>query len=41
MSLLTTEQVTQLLDEVGAAVDAAGGSFTSNYTTFAVALTRT
>ena len=41
LALLTPEQTTALLDEVGAAVDAVGGRFTSNYTTFAVAVTRT
>jgi SAM-dependent methyltransferase len=41
MSLLTGEQVTKLLDGIGAAIDAAGGSFTMNYETVAVAVTRT
>ncbi|MEV6238974.1 methyltransferase domain-containing protein [Lentzea sp. NPDC051838] len=40
MALLTPEQTTALLDDVGAAVNAIGGQFTSNYTTFAVAVTR-
>lgn len=40
MALLTSEQVTQLLEGVAAAVDAVGGSFTSNYETLALAVTR-
>ncbi|MDX8029685.1 class I SAM-dependent methyltransferase [Lentzea sp. BCCO 10_0856] len=40
LALLTTEQVTEVLDCVGAAIDAAGGGFTMNYETLAVAVTR-
>ncbi|HEX8866603.1 MAG TPA: methyltransferase domain-containing protein [Lentzea sp.] len=40
LALLTPEQTTTLLDGVSAAIDATGGQFTSNYTTFAVAVTR-
>jgi SAM-dependent methyltransferase len=40
MALLTSEQVTELLEGVAAAIDALGGTFTSNYETLAVAVTR-
>ncbi|PWK82438.1 methyltransferase family protein [Lentzea atacamensis] len=40
MALLTEEQLTKLLDGVGAAIDAYGGNFTSTYETLAVAVTR-
>ncbi|GLY55077.1 class I SAM-dependent methyltransferase [Lentzea sp. NBRC 102530] len=40
MAMLEREQVTELLDDVGVAIDAIGGSFAMNYTTLAVAVTR-
>jgi len=40
MALLTSDQATEVLDSTGAAIDAAGGSFVSNYETLAVAVTR-
>jgi SAM-dependent methyltransferase len=40
LALLTPDQTTALLDGVGATIDAVGGRFTSNYKTFAVAVTR-
>lgn len=40
LALLTPAQTTELLDGVGAAIDALGGRFTSNYETLAVAVTR-
>ena len=40
MVLLTSEQVAEVLNCVADAVDAVGGSFTSNYETLAVAVTR-
>jgi SAM-dependent methyltransferase len=40
LALLTPEQTTELLDGVGAAIDALGGRFTSHYETLAVAVTR-
>ena len=40
LALLSAEQVTGLLAGVGAAVDAAGGSFTSHYETLAVVAIR-
>lgn len=35
ITLLTSDQITELLDRVGAAIDAGGGSFTSDYETLA------
>ncbi|MET8761661.1 class I SAM-dependent methyltransferase [Lentzea sp. NPDC004782] len=40
LALLTSDQVTGLLEKVSAAIDAHGGTFTSNYETVAVAVTR-
>ncbi|MGW6933804.1 class I SAM-dependent methyltransferase [Lentzea sp. NPDC054927] len=40
LALLTNEQVTEVLDCVGTAIDAAGGAFTMTYETLAVAITR-
>lgn len=40
IALLTAGQVTELLDRVGAAIDAIGGSFTSHFETLAVAVAR-
>jgi SAM-dependent methyltransferase len=40
LALLTKDQVTEVLDCVGASIDAAGGSFTMNYDTLAVAAVR-
>lgn len=40
IALLTKDQTTELLDNVGAAINAHGGSFISNYETLAVAVTR-
>ncbi|MGW4209361.1 class I SAM-dependent methyltransferase [Lentzea sp. NPDC004789] len=40
LALLSSEQVTALLDGIGAAIDAHGGEFTSHYETLAVAVTR-
>ncbi len=39
--LLDTEQAAQLLDDVGGAVDAIGGSFTMSYETLLITATRT
>lgn len=41
IALLGTEQITALLEAVGGAIDAAGGRFTMQYDTLAVAVTRT
>ncbi|WP_434448071.1 class I SAM-dependent methyltransferase [Lentzea sp. E54] len=40
IALLGTEQITALLEAVGGAIDAAGGRFTMQYDTLAVAVTR-
>ncbi|GHH53351.1 class I SAM-dependent methyltransferase [Lentzea cavernae] len=40
MALLGAEQVTELLDRVGRAIDVIGGGFTMRYSTLAVAVTR-
>ncbi|MET9632866.1 class I SAM-dependent methyltransferase [Lentzea sp. NPDC006480] len=40
MALLTSDQIAEFVAGVTAAVDAEGGSFTSNYETLAVAITR-
>jgi hypothetical protein len=40
MALLTTEQATELLDDVGSAIDAIGGRLTTRYDTLAVVITR-
>ncbi|SDH13933.1 Ubiquinone/menaquinone biosynthesis C-methylase UbiE [Lentzea fradiae] len=40
VAMLTPEQVAGLLDDVGAAIDAAGGSFRTHHDTLAVAVTR-
>jgi SAM-dependent methyltransferase len=40
IALLTSEQTAELLDSVRTAIDALGGTFTSNYTTLATAVTR-
>ena len=41
MALLSSEQGTALLDDVGGAIDAIGGEFTMRYSTLAVTVTRT
>jgi SAM-dependent methyltransferase len=40
MSMLSAEQVTELMSEIGSAIDAIGGGFTMRYSTLAVAVTR-
>ena len=40
IALLDSDQVAELFDDVGAAIDALGGSFTTTYETLAVAVTR-
>ena len=40
LAVLTKEQVTEVLDCLGTSIEAAGGSFTMNYNTLAVAVTR-
>ncbi|MFD4675087.1 class I SAM-dependent methyltransferase [Lentzea sp. NPDC058450] len=40
MAMISPEQITELLDDVGVAIDALGGSFTTRYSTLAVAVTR-
>ncbi|RDI17398.1 hypothetical protein DFR72_12129 [Lentzea flaviverrucosa] len=38
--MLSAEQTTELMSDVGRAIDAIGGGFTMRYSTLAVAVTR-